>query len=224
VLDCKESQCRSVIDEAPQIIDWLSDESKQFFMKVLEFLDDMEVPYILRATLVRGLDYYSDTVFELYTAEEGETTAQSALGGGGRYDGLVELLGGRPTPASGFALGLERIASVIRRAHEAAGSAPEIDLPKVYLAQLGEQARRRALYLIEKLRRSGIPTQHNIGKSSLKGQLELANKTGVKNVFIIGQKEVQDGTIIVRNMESGNQEIIDQNKIVQEIERLNKSV
>lgn len=223
VLDCKLEQCVPVIEEAPQIVDWLSEASKDFFMKVLEYLDELEIPYILRATLVRGLDYYSDTVFELYE-DGGEGNAQSALGGGGRYDGLVEQLGGRPTPASGFALGLERIVSALRRRYETQGAEPPLHQPQIFFAQLGEAARRRTLVLIERLRREGIVVLHNVAKSSLKVQLELAHKAGVSHTLILGQKEVQDGTLIIRDMESGNQETVDQKKIAAELEKIIKKI
>lgn len=220
VLDCKAEQCVPVIDEAPQIIDWLSDESKDFFMKILEYLDEVEIPYMLKPTLVRGLDYYSDTVFEFY-AEAGETTAQSALGGGGRYDGLVGMLGGRPTPAAGFGIGLERVVSVLRRQQpEAEGGETLATGSNVFFAHLGEQARRRVLKLIETLRREGLVVRHNLGKTALKQQLELAHKFAVTHTLILGQKEMQDGTIIIRDMESGNQEIVDQKKIKSEVEKL----
>lgn len=219
VLDCKQEGCVSVVAEAPEILEWLSEESKNYFMKVLEYLDTLEVPYILRSTLVRGLDYYTDTVFELYL-DSGEEGAQSALGGGGRYDRLVEQLGGRPTPACGFAIGMERVMAALKKQAEGQATADAPRTKQLFFAQLGEQARRRALYLLEGLRREGIMVKHNLAKSSLKTQLELANKYGVSHTLILGQKEVQDGTIIVRDMESGNQEIIDQKKIKTELQRI----
>jgi len=213
VLDCKVAQCQSAIEEAPQILDWLSESSKNYFMKVIEYLDDLGIPYQLRHTLVRGLDYYTDTVFEFYEEESGEEGAQSALGGGGRYDGLIEELGGRPTAGCGFSLGLERVAYTLRRLAEKEPKNDKVKSNRVYFAQLGEQARRRALYLIEDLRRSGTLTYHSLSKTSLKNQLEAANKYGCPYALILGQKEVQDGTIIIRDMESGIQEIVDQKKL-----------
>jgi histidyl-tRNA synthetase len=218
VLDSKDEQDQPIIEEAPQILDWLGDDSKEYFMSVLEYLDELDIPYMLKPTLVRGLDYYSDTVFELF--QEGvEQGSQSALGGGGRYDRLVEQIGGRPTPACGFALGLERIVSAMRRQSDESEQTTPTG-PSIYFAQLGQQARRRALGIIEDLRRSGIILRHNIAKASLKSQLELANKYGTTHALILGQKEMQDGTIIVRDMDSGNQEIIDQKKIKIELEKL----
>ncbi|PIT87260.1 MAG: histidine--tRNA ligase [Candidatus Magasanikbacteria bacterium CG10_big_fil_rev_8_21_14_0_10_40_10] len=222
LLDCKQSQCRPIKEESPQIIDWLSTESRSHFMKVLEYLDELEIPYTLRHSLVRGLDYYSRTVFEIYpTADLGDQapdsgvqlSKQDALGGGGRYDLLAEQMGGRPTMAGGFSLGLERAAFYYKACCE-----KEITkLPKreihAFLAQLGDQAKRRSLKIINQLRASGLVIDFNLTKNSLKGQLDIANSLHVPYALILGQKEVQDSTIIIRDMESGVQEIVDQKKL-----------
>lgn len=222
VLDCKMEQCAPVIEETPQIIDWLSEESKNYFMKVLECLDELGVPYNLKSTLVRGLDYYTDTVFELF--EEGsETKTQGALGGGGRYDRLIEQMGGQPTPAAGFGLGLERIISILRNKEDNKKYLLEKEWSGLFFAQLGEQARFRALRLIEEMRKQGVVVRHNLAKSSLKTQMELADKFGATHTLILGQKEVHDGTVIIRDMDSGNQEIVDQNKIIQEVKKIVKN-
>lgn len=180
-------------------------------MKVLEFLEEVEVSYQLNPYLVRGLDYYSHTVFEFTLQEDVGDLSQSALGGGGRYDGLVEILGGRPTPACGFALGIERIV----RALEAKGvNPPERPPALVFFAQLGDAARRVGLKLFEEFRQAGVSVAEAFGKNALKGQLEAANRMGVRLTLILGQKEVLDGTIIIRDMESGAQEIVDVKKVV----------
>jgi histidyl-tRNA synthetase len=222
-LDCKEDGCQEVLEEAPQIIEWLSAESKDFFMKVLEYLDELQVPYVLQPKLVRGLDYYTDTVFELYVDGE-EQGSQSALGGGGRYDLLLEQLGAKEAaPGSGFSMGIERIINVLKH-KESASSDKESSENNVsfFFAQLGIQARRRALRIIEDLRRGGITVGSNLSKGSLKVQLELANKMGATHTIIIGQKEVQDGTVIVRDMDSGIQEIIDHKKVEKYLSKLLK--
>lgn len=212
VLDCKNEDCKTVLEDAPQIIDWLSDDSRNFFMKVLEYLDALAIPYELKSTLVRGLDYYTDTVFEFYK-EEGEEGAQSALGGGGRYDGLIaELSNKEKIPGCGFSLGLERVANALKDNEKSEGEEYE-DTNKIFFAQLGEQARRVTLKLLEDLRKNGIIVKYNLAKTALKVQLELANKYKADYTLILGQKEVQDGTIIIRDMESGIQEIIDQKKL-----------
>lgn len=222
VLDCKQESCQIVIGEAPQILDWLSEESKNFFMQVLEYLDELGIPYVFTPTLVRGLDYYTNTVFEFYE-ESVEEKSQNAFGGGGRYDPLFEQLGGQPTAGAGFALGLERIATAVEQKQAAAAMTekiPATSKPSIFFAQLGEQARKRALFLMEELRRDSLFVYHNFAKSSLKAQLEAANKFGVTHTLILGQKEVQDGTILIRNMESGIQEIIDQKKIKQTLRKI----
>lgn len=226
ILDCKVESCAGVVAEAPQIVDWLSDTSKAFFMSVLEYLDELAIPYVLTPTLVRGLDYYTHTVFEYYD-ESSEETAQSALGGGGRYDLLIEQLGGQPTPAAGFAIGMERVFNsverILRKAEQVpVGERPVVTAykPVIFLAQLGEQARRRSLKIIEELRQAGIMVRHNLAKASLKTQLELANKYNATHTVILGQKEVQDGTVLIRNMESGNQEIVDQKKVCHAVKKI----
>ncbi len=216
VLDCKEQGCKTVLQDAPQIIDWLSVRSKNFFMSVIEYLDELKVEYTLDSTLVRGLDYYSDTVFEIF-ANNGTEGSQTALGGGGRYDSLMEQMGGRPTPACGFALGMERVLYAIPNVKVGETGDLVVREPKMFFAQLGDQARRRSLVLIEELRRKGITVDFNLAKGSLKTQLELADKVHATHTIIIGQKEVQDGTAIIRDMDSGIQETIDQKKIYQEV-------
>lgn len=231
LLDCKEAACQPVKEAAPQIIDWLADDSRSYFMKVLEYLDELSIPYMLTPTLVRGLDYYTHTVFELYPAFEesgpaakGEGTgaesggsfaagSQSAVAGGGRYDLLIEELGGRPAAAAGLAIGLDRAITALKIYNE--GKKIVLGEPKfsIFFAQLGDEAKRRALKIINDLRNSGIRIAFNFFKNSLKTQLEAANSLGVAYVVILGQKEVQDKTVIIRDMESGVQEIVDQKKL-----------
>jgi len=223
VLDSKEPEDQQVIEEAPQILDWLSDDSKSHFMKVLEYLDELEIPYVLTPTLVRGLDYYTDTVFEIYEEQDDTSKSQGALVGGGRYDALIEQLGGQPTPGAGFSMGVERVLNILekRRKRELNEESQVITERKgLYFAQLGEKASRRALYLIEQLRREGITVQHNLAKTSLKNQMEKANKHGVSHAIILGQKEVQDETVLLRDMESGIQEVIDQGKLVKTLKKM----
>ncbi len=218
LLDCKEERCQSVKEDAPQIINWLGVESKNHFMKVLEYLDELSIPYQLDSTLVRGLNYYTHTVFEVYVADA-EISAQSALGGGGRYDLLVEEMGGRPTPAVGVALGLERSVLALKQYNEK----HHLEIKKVpteaFVAQLGDEARRITLKIIDELRFGGVKIAFNLCKTSLKTQLELADNLKVPFAVIIGQKEVQDGTAIIRDMESGIQEIVDQKKLIPVLKR-----
>src|SRR3989344_3108656 len=171
ILDSKEKEDQPIIAEAPQQIDFLCEECKNHFIQVLEYLDELEVPYALNSSIVRGLDYYSRTTFEIWTQkEEGR---QSALGGGGRYDGLVSLLGGLETPAIGFACGVERFINQIK---ETDFKVPEEARPEIFLAQLGAAARKKSVLLFEELTKAGLKVVENFSKSGLKPQLEIADK------------------------------------------------
>jgi len=214
LLDSKDPAVVEMKAEAPQIVDWLDEESKAHFMRVLEYLDELGVPYQLNPYLVRGLDYYTKTVFELYGNTTDTELAQSALGGGGRYDGLAELLGGRPTPAAGFGIGLDRVFSLLKESSTAQPLTQD-----VFVAQLGDQGRKRALAVFEELRKAGITAGEAFAKESIKGQMEIANRKQAKFAVIIGQKEVLDGTAIIRDMDAGTQEIVDVRKVVHEIQK-----
>lgn len=213
VLDCKEPGCQSVTAAAPQTLNHLCDACQTHFTGVLEYLDNLGVAYELNPHLVRGLDYYTRTVFEFYGQREG---AQAALGGGGRYDGLVELLGGQPTPAVGFSLGVER---VILEMEQSGVKVPDPQPVKVFVASLGEPARLAAFRLIEELLDGGVGTAGAVDKDGIQGQLSRANKLGVPYAIIIGQKEVFDKTVILRDMDSGAQEMLPLEKITLELQR-----
>lgn len=215
ILDSKEPNLLPIIEQAPQIFDYLSDSSREHFLKVMDYLDELDVPVILRPTLVRGLDYYTKTVFEIWSGEE-ETSRQSALGGGGRYDGLVELLGGRPTPAAGVAVGIERVISLLKEKEIVPQGGYQ---PDIFVAQLGEEAKRKSLLLFEELRGAGIKVAESLSKEGLKSQLEKADKLKVKYAIILGQKEILDGTVMLRDMENGIQEVIDMKKILVEVQK-----
>jgi len=221
LLDCKEEKCLAIKEDAPQIVDWLCEECKNHFVRVLEFLDALEISYNLNSHLVRGLDYYSKTVFEIWPvaigdAEGMDKKAQNALGGGGRYDYLVEMLGGRPTPAVGASIGIER---TILKLKELNIEVPEKEKFDIFVAQLGEAAKRKSLKLYEVLRQEGLKIAESFSKDGLKSQLETANKLNVKYTLILGQKELSEGTILLRDMEGGVQETINYNKIIKEIKK-----
>jgi histidyl-tRNA synthetase len=215
ILDCKEEKCQRVTSLAPQIIDHLCDECHQHFKEVLEFLDELELPYRLNPYLVRGLDYYTKTVFEIYEETEAGQ-AQGALVAGGRYDALVKLLGGRDTPASGAAAGIERIIAALKTK---GGKFPSRPGPKIYLAQLGNMAKRKSLRLMEEFRKAKIEVAESFGRDSLKTQLNKADKVGAKYTLILGQKEALEGTIIIRDMKIGRQETVKLGKVVREIKK-----
>ena len=193
------------------------DDCKNHFMAVLEYIDDFDIPYEYNHYLVRGLDYYTRTVFEFYVPRGiDEEMNMLAIGGGGRYDQLIELFGGVSTPAVGFAVGIER---VILKLKEMETEGNETLIPKertvdVFIAQLGERAKRRMMVMYESLLKEGFNLAEAFTKDSLRAQLDLANKLGVKFTVILGEKELIDGTIIIRNMEGGEQEVIDSTKLI----------
>lgn len=239
LLDCKEPQCELIREGAPQITDFICEPCRNHFMEVLGYLDEVPVLYNLNPFIVRGLDYYNRTVFEIVPApedreqktEEGDeerknendspkretekTGAQVALCAGGRYDGLIEQLGGRPAPGVGFALGIERTAAFLKNKNPALEKA---SAPQIFIAQLGDAARRKALTLWHEVVKD-IPAAAALSKEGLKAQLEIANRLQVRYAIILGQKEIIDKTVIIRDMEAGIQEIVDYNKLISVIKR-----
>lgn len=219
LLDSKDAKVQELLADAPQIVDELDDAAKQHFQEVLGYLDELDVPFTLNPRLVRGLDYYNRTVFEFWAADD--EAGQVSLGGGGRYDTLVETLGGRPTPALGFAGGIERI---IIKLKEKQIQPPAVAAPEVFVAQLGEPARRKMLKLFEQLRGAGVRASESMTKDGIKQQLEVANKLGAHYTLIVGQKEMMDDTVLIRDMENGIQEVVAFSKVMGEIKkRLDKN-
>jgi len=215
LLDCKEEECKELAKEAPQMMDFLDESCKVHFKRVLEFLDEAKVPYILNPFLVRGLDYYTRTVFEFLPEEN--AGSQSTLIAGGRYDKLIEQLGGTKTPAAGWAMGFERIILAMKEKNI---SVPDIKpKTKVFLVQLGDAPKRKSLPLIESFRKAGIEAKSSLGRDNIKSQLRIANRLGVKFALIFGQKEALEGTVILREMNTGVQETIQLAKIVDEVKR-----
>ena len=215
ILDCKEEKCQRIVSQSPQTIDHLCEDCHQHFKEVLEFLDEIELPYHLNPYLVRGLDYYTRTVFEIYDGQE-RGRALGALAGGGRYDALIKILGGTDTPACGAAGGIERIISLMK---EKAIILKKEKVPQIFLSQLGNLAKRKSLKLMEDFRREGILISESLGRNSLKVQLQIADKIGAKYTLILGQKEALEGTIIIRDMVNGRQETVKFEKLVKEMKK-----
>ena len=214
ILDCKEEKCQMVKAGAPQIIDHLCENCHAHFKQVLEFLDELELPYVLNPYLVRGLDYYTKTVFEVVEKSEDGTTLGTLIGGG-RYDNLSKLMGGHETPACGCAGGIERIVTLIKARNTP--DKPNKDEAKIFLAQLGQLAKRKSMKLFEEFRAAKIPVAESFSKDSLKTQLRTANKLGIKWVLIFGQKEALEDFITLRDMDTGMQKEIKLNKVVEEM-------
>ena len=213
LLDCKNKECQSIKIQAPTIIDYLCGHCREHFKRVLEYLDDLKLPYILNPYLVRGLDYYNKTVFEIFSGD-----SQMAIASGGRYDFLGEILGGKKGEVLGIgaAIGAERLIETMKL--QGIICSPRLKL-KVFLIQIGEEAKKRALLLIEEFRKADIKLYEALGKESLKSQLRSANKKEVDISLILGQKEVFEENIIIRDMKTGTQEIASLAKVVDEIKR-----
>jgi histidyl-tRNA synthetase len=210
ILDCKNETCQQIVRNVPQIVDHLCKSCKKDFKAVLEYLDEMDLPYELDPFLVRGLDYYTNTVFEFFT-EDGDL----ALGGGGRYDKLVELLGGRETPAIGGAVGVERVVEAMQEQ----SIKLEDTSKKIFLAQLGKTAKKKAFKLFEDFRKEGIPVYESMGRDSLKSQMAKADKLGAEYTLILGRQECIKDQIIIREMKTGKQHTVKLDNIIDEIKK-----
>jgi histidyl-tRNA synthetase len=213
LLDCKEKRCQALAEEAPQILSSLCPACHDHFKEVLEYLDEIGILYEINPRLVRGLDYYTRTVFEFWNAKEG---AQNSIGGGGRYDKLVEVLGGQPTSALGFAGGVDRTVEQLKEVSE---EAPLGETRDVFVAQIGDEARKKCFRLMNDLWNSGIDAEGCLDKGSISTQLQAANKIGAKYALIMGQKEAYDDMVIMKEMISGTQEVIPMSKVIPEIKR-----
>jgi len=202
LLDCKKPSCQRIANSAPRSVDHLCLECDEHFTRLKGYLKLLEIPFEINHRLVRGLDYYTRTVFEVQPEAEG---AQSTLGGGGRYDDLIEELGGKPTPAIGFAAGIERIILNLKKQKV---PIPALPKPQVFIAYIGDEARDEAIKLAATLRRNDIGVIEAMGSKSLKAQLRQANNLGVHYAVIIGEQEVKTGTVILRDMTTAQQKNI----------------
>ncbi len=214
LLDCKKPECQEFKAKAPNFFDKLCTTCTNHLKGVLEYLDEAKISYMLDSQLVRGLDYYNRTVFEF--SVDGPGSEVGALGGGGRYDYLMEVLGGKLTPAVGAAPGLERIIHVMQK--------QDIKLPprpprKVFLVHVGDLAKKKSLNIMEDLRRAGISVAESLGRESLKAQLKTADKEGIELALIFGQKELFEGSIIIRDLKKSLQETVSLAKLPEEIKK-----
>jgi histidyl-tRNA synthetase len=216
ILDCKQDRCRQIVSQAPQILNYLCEGCKNHLKSVLEFLDEIQLPYILDPYLVRGLDYYTKTVFEIFEESE-KGKAIGALAGGGRYDNLAKILGGKETPGVGGAAGVERILELMK---EKQVKIQKEKKPKIFFAQIGELAKKKSLKILEEFRREKIPVYEALGKDSLKSQMKLADKFGVKYVLIFGQQEALNDEILLRDMETGKQKKLKLKNLTKEIKKI----
>ena len=213
VLDCKVEHDQIVAQGLPKTADHICDACKNHFKDVIKFLESAKIPYILNPNLVRGLDYYNRTAFEIISAGLG---AQNAVCGGGRYDTLVEEFGGPSTPCFGFAIGFERLISLIP---------PEktdglLQNPDIFVVSLGGAARTESFKIIQKLRREGIAAERTSEEGSMKSQMRKANKAECRFVLIIGENEIESGEYVLKSMKDGSQSNISIGSAITEIKNL----
>lgn len=199
ILDCKEEKCQAIVKEAPSILDFLCDECSAHFESLKKNLDTLGISYRVNPMIVRGLDYYTRTVFEFVSTDIG---AQGTVCGGGRYNNLVEEVGGKPTPAVGFGLGLERLLMVLENTSSLKAKEDETD---VYIAPMGEDAKLEGLKLAKTIRDAGYICEVDLMNRGFKAQFKYANKILAKKVIVIGDNELKEGVYTVKNMASSEQ-------------------
>ena len=197
VFDCKVESCKAIVSRAPVVSSYLCGQCKSHFEALQKYLDDLQLDFRVNDRLVRGLDYYTRTTFEIQTERLG---AQNAVVGGGRYDGLVEQLGGPSQPAIGFAVGVERVVTLLQERHEIPMAGPDL-----FISALGERAEKRAFLWAYKLRKSGFWVEFEYSSKGLKSQMKRADKMGARKVLIVGDNELESGKVILRDMETKEQ-------------------
>ncbi len=217
ILDSKNPDMKSVVEGAPKLIDHLDEESLQHFEAVKSHLDDLGIEYVVNPNLVRGLDYYNRTVFEWITTELG---AQGTVCAGGRYDGLVEQIGGKATPAVGFAMGIERLVALLMDHNKVPAHAK----PDLFVVSVGDNVARPAMVIAEMLR-DGLPTlnvQMNCGGGSFKSQFKKADKSGADYAIVMGEQEVADKVVAVKPLRvEGEQKTVAWDELVNHLNSLN---
>ena len=212
LLDCKNEKCQPIKAQAPNILDKLCTACSRHFKGVFEYLDELGIPYLLDHTLVRGMDYYNRTVFEFFV----EGSDIGAVLSGGRYDYLAEMIGGRATLAVGFGTGWERLVLAMKTQGV---KLPERTSKKIFVVHVGELAKKKAFKLIDSLRNTNLQLVESLGKESLKAQLKIADREKAVFALILGQKEIYEESVIVRDLRTGSQETVRIDKIEEEIRR-----
>lgn len=199
ILDCKSPVCSKIAQGAPKITDYLCDECKEHFASVQKYLDAAGVEYTVNPTIVRGLDYYTKTVFEFVTDFIG---AQGTVCGGGRYDGLIEELGGKHLPSLGFAMGIERLLMLMDKQGI---EIPEPSTCDIYVAVMGEKASLKSFEIIKAVRSCGLIAETDVVGRGLRAQMKYADKIGAKFSMVLGDNEIEQGKAVIKNMSSGEQ-------------------
>jgi histidyl-tRNA synthetase len=218
ILDSKEPKTIEINADAPDSISFLNPASKKQFKEVLEFLDEMNIPYRINKNLVRGLDYYTHTVFEIFEEQTEDSVPPLTIAAGGRYDNLAKSLGyKKELPGVGVGIGVDRVLEASWCKHH---SPKIIKKPKFYFIQLGFDAKLKSLSILEILREAKLPIQQSLSKDSLGAQLGIAERIGVPYTLIFGQKEAIDKTVIVRNMNTRSQDVVPIEKLAQHLKKL----
>jgi histidyl-tRNA synthetase len=199
VFDCKVESCNSIIAGAPQILNYLCTECAEHFEQVKSYLNDLKVVYLINPKMVRGLDYYTKTAFEI---KSGSLGAQNSLAGGGRYDGLVSFLGGPEIPGIGFAVGFERLIACLPQTEK------NIFKTDIFIAALGQRAQKISFSLTNELRRAGISAAMDYSDKSLKSQMKRADKLNSSYTLIFGDKEIDERRVELRDMKTKNQQVL----------------
>lgn len=212
ILDCKSQVCQALAKNAPSILDYLNDDCRIHFQTLQSLLTVQGISFTVDDRLVRGLDYYTKTAFEVTSNDLG---SQNAVGGGGRYDLLVAQLGGKPTPSVGFAIGLERLFIILEELKLNPGW--ESPVPDLYVALLDSEARLSAAPLIDSMRKSGLSVEYDLMNRSLKSQLREADRLGSRFMVVIGSQELSSGQFRLKNMKTGNEKIIASGEWIQAI-------
>jgi len=215
ILDCKKDREHELMKSAPSILEFLNEESKQYFEKVKQYLSAMDIEFIVDPTLVRGLDYYNHTAFEIMSEAEG-FGAITTLCGGGRYNGLVQEMGGPDTPGIGFALSMERFISAIEA--EGIKIEPETNAD-CYVIALGQEARDYSVTLLQKLRQAGFSADRDYLNRKPKAQFKAAERLGAKYAIILGDEEMQAGNVAVKNLDNGEQIEVSLDNFIDEFSR-----
>lgn len=197
ILDCKSPICSKIAEKAPTVLDYICDDCREHFEGVKKCLDSVGIEYTVNPTIVRGLDYYTRTVFEFVSSSIG---AQGTVCGGGRYDGLIEELGGQHTPSLGYAIGIERLLLLLEAQGIEIPAAPTCD---IYIAGLGEKAQLKSFELVKTVRSSSLSAECDIVGRSLKAQMKYADKIGAKFSIVLGDSEIESGKSQLKNMETG---------------------
>ena len=211
ILDCKSPICSNIAKNAPVVLDFLCDDCRKHFESVKAHLKAQNIEFTVNPHIVRGLDYYTRTVFEFVSGDIG---AQSTVCGGGRYDGLVSQMGGPAVPSLGFGMGIERLMLVLENQKT---ELPEASKTDIYIATMGENASLKATELCAKLREEGLKAETDICSRGLKAQMKYANKIGAKFSIVIGDSELESGKASLKDMEEGTETVINIDEIVEEL-------